>query len=64
MIHLEKLCLVQFELRFVIVTLWNEVSAAVFFIAEHADDVHDQLQQLSVETLLLLQRCTIRVKLQ
>lgn len=45
-------------------TLWTEMSVVFFLMAEHVDDVHHQLQQLSVESLPLIQRCTIRTELQ
>lgn len=35
----------------------------LFIFAQHADDVHDELQQLSVESLFLPRRRPIRGKL-
>lgn len=37
--------------------------SVLLIFAEYVDDVHDELEQLSVETLSLPRRCTIRGKL-
>lgn len=39
------------------------MSVVFFLLAQNVDDVHDQLQQLSLETLPLSHRCTIREEL-
>lgn len=44
-------------------TLWGEMSVVLFIGAEYVHNVHDELEQLRVETLLLPQRCAIRGKL-
>lgn len=44
-------------------TLCDEMSVVFFLMAEHVDDVHGQLQQLSLETLPLFQRCAFRGEL-
>lgn len=44
-------------------TLWGEMSVVLLIGGEYVHDVHDELEQLGVETLLLPQRCTIRGKL-
>lgn len=41
-----------------------EMSAALNVKTKHASNVHDELQQLSLETPSLFQRSTIRGKLQ
>lgn len=45
-------------------TLWGEMSVVLLIGAEYVHDVHDELEQLGVETLLLPQRCPTRGKLQ
>lgn len=44
-------------------TLWGEMSVVLLIGAEYVHDVHDELEQLGVVTLLLPQWCTIRGKL-
>ena len=39
------------------------MSVVFLLMADHVNNVHDQLQQLSLETLPLLQRCIIRGEL-
>lgn len=40
------------------------MSVVVFIMTEHADDVHDQFNQLRLKTQPELLRCVIRGKLQ
>lgn len=44
--------------------MWLQMGAVLNIIVKHANDVHDELQQLSLETLSLFQCCVVRGKLQ
>lgn len=44
--------------------MWLQMGAVLDIIVKHANDVHDELQQLSLEMLSLFQCCIIRGKLQ
>lgn len=44
--------------------MWLQMGAVLNIMAKHANDVHDELQQLSLEMLSLFQCCIFREKLQ
>lgn len=44
--------------------MWLQMGAVLDIIVKHANDVHDELQQLSLEMLSLFQCCIVRGKLQ
>lgn len=44
--------------------MWLQMGAVLDIIVKHANNVHDELQQLSLEVLSLFQRCIVRGKLQ
>lgn len=44
--------------------MWLQMGAGLNIMAKHANDVHDELQQFSLEMLSLFQCCIIGEKLQ
>lgn len=44
--------------------MWLQMGAVLDIIVKHANDVYDELQQLSLETVSLFQCCNVGGKLQ